>query len=243
MSDRFASRRALVTGGASGIGLHAARLLRDGGAAVAVLDRVEAAGLDATWICADVRDEAAVAGAVADAQDALDGPPDVLVNAAGVYRIDSLTDLSASAWDEVLAINLRGSFLVGREVARRLIAAGAPGAIVNVASMAARTADTAEPSAHYSASKAGVLALTRQMAAEWAPRVRVNAVSPGVIDTPMLRLMDDPQAGRAYLDARVPLGRLGRAAEVAAVIAFLLSDEASYLTGAEVPVDGGATIM
>ena len=105
-------------------------------------------------------------------------------------------------------------------------------------------ADAAEPSAHYNASKAGVLALTRQMAAEWAPHgIRANAVCPGVIDTPMLRMMDDPAVGAAYLRTGVPQGRLGSAEEVAAAVVFLASDDASYLTGATVPVDGGVTAI
>ena len=109
-----------------------------------------------------------------------------------------------------------------------------------MASTAALVADPSEPAAHYNASKAGVVALTKQLAVEWAPDgVRVNAVAPGVIDTPMLRMMDDPQAGRAYLDARVPLRRLGRAEEVAEVVVFLASARASYMTGATVVVDGG----
>jgi NAD(P)-dependent dehydrogenase (short-subunit alcohol dehydrogenase family) len=247
MSADFEGRRALVTGGGSGIGLATARLLRSGGAAVALLDHGAAvadaaAELGAAAVRADVRDEAAVTDAVAEAEAALGGAPDLLVCAAGIYRFTPLLELGGAAWDDVLATNLRGAFLTGREVARRLAVTGAEGAIVNLASMAARSTDTAEPAAHYAASKAGVVSLTRQMAAEWGPRIRVNAVSPGVIDTPMLRIMDDPAAGRAYLDARVPLRRLGAAGEVAAVIAFLLSDAASYVTGADVPVDGGATI-
>jgi 3-oxoacyl-[acyl-carrier protein] reductase len=115
---------------------------------------------------------------------------------------------------------------------------------VNFASTAALVADAAEPSAHYNSSKAGVLALTRQMAVEWAPHgIRANAVCPGVIDTPMLRLMDDPATGRAYLDSGVPLHRLGTADEVAAVAVFLASSDASYLTGTAVTVDGGSTAI
>jgi 3-oxoacyl-[acyl-carrier protein] reductase len=224
--------RALVTGGASGIGRATARLLRERGAAVVTLDRAGECDVHA-----DVTDPAAVDAAVAAAQERLGGPADRLVNAAGVYRIAALRRLDAADWDAVLAVNLRGAFLVARAFAART----ETGAIVNVASIAADRGDASEPAAHYAASKAGLVGLTRQMAVEWAPGIRVNAVSPGVIETPMLRMMDDPDAGAAYLRERVPLQRLGAADEVARVIAFLLSDDAAYVTGAAVPVDGGVT--
>jgi NAD(P)-dependent dehydrogenase (short-subunit alcohol dehydrogenase family) len=246
---RFAGRRALVTGGASGIGRATARRLAGEGARVALLDRDAAvarvaAEMGVAAARADVADERSLEAGVERAAELLGGPPDVLVSSAGVYRVEPLLDTAPEGWDAVLAVNLRGTFLAGRAVVRRLAAAGLPGAIVNLASTAALVADASEPTAGYNASKAGVVALTRQMAAEWAPLgVRVNAVCPGVIDTPMLRLMDDPAAGRAYLHDHVPLARLGTADEVAAVVAFLASDDASYVTGAALPIDGGATAL
>lgn len=236
MSD-LAGRRALVTGGASGIGAATARLLAERGAAVVTLD------LEGGDVTVDVRDEGWVERAVEEAAQRLGGPPDIAVASAGVYRIERFVRTSADEWNDVLATNLRGVFLTGRAVARMLIDAEAGGAIVNLASTAALVADASEPTASYNASKAGVVALTRQMAVELAPHdIRVNCVCPGVIDTPMLRLMDDPEAGERYLRESVPLRRLGTAGEVARAIAFLASDEATYITGVALPIDGGATL-
>jgi NAD(P)-dependent dehydrogenase (short-subunit alcohol dehydrogenase family) len=245
---RFAGRRALVTGGASGIGRATAQILTEDDASVCLLDRsgdvaAVAGELSAESVVADVRRADDVDRAAATAESALGGPIDLLVNAAGIYRIRPALELEADEWDEVLEINLRGSWLVARAVGRRLVEAHRPGTIVNLASTAALVADPGEPGAHYNASKAGVIALTRQLAAELAPAVRVNAVCPGVIDTPMLRLMDDPEMGRRYLDEMVPMRRLGTAREVGDLIAFLSSEAAGYVTGVAIPVDGGATIL
>jgi NAD(P)-dependent dehydrogenase (short-subunit alcohol dehydrogenase family) len=247
---RFTGRRSLVTGAASGIGLAVARALRAEGASVVMLD-IDRAGLEAvsdslacTLLACNVSDDVQVAAAVAAASEALGGKLDLLVNAAGVYRVAPLIELEAKDWNEVVDVNLRGTFLVAKDVVARLAASGTGGTIVNLASTAALVADAAEPAGHYTASKGGVVALTRQMAVEWARYgVRVNAVCPGVIDTPMLRLMDDPQSGQRHLEASVPLQRLGTADEVAQAVLFLSSEAASYITGAALIVDGGATAL
>jgi NAD(P)-dependent dehydrogenase (short-subunit alcohol dehydrogenase family) len=230
-------RRALVTGGGSGIGAATAELLRERGAHVVTVD------LSGGDIAADVRDEASVAAAVSTAAERLGCAPDVVVTAAGIYRIAPALSLDAAEWDEVLETNLRGTFLTAREAARAMAAAGSGGAIVTIASTAALQPDAGEPTAHYNASKAGVVALTRQLAVELAPhRIRVNTVCPGVIDTPMLRAMDDPEAGERFVRDSVPLQRLGTARDVAETIAFLASDAAAYITGVALPVDGGLSL-
>jgi len=246
---RFAGRRALITGGASGIGFAtAARIIAEGGD-VAVIDldpealrrSREALKLQFAERC-DVRYAGEIEGAVETAARALGGSIDFLVNAAGIYRIKAVLDLAPDEWDDVFAVNLRGTYLASRAVGRRMIETGTGGSIVNLSSIAALVADAQEPAAHYNASKAGVIALTKQMAVEWAPhRIRVNAVCPGLINTPMLRMMDNPETGAAYVENFVPLRRLGSADEVASTIAFLLSDEAAYITAVAIPIDGGLT--
>jgi 2-deoxy-D-gluconate 3-dehydrogenase len=239
MSQRFEGRRAFVTGAGSGMGqATVARLAAEGAAVLAVdlsdegLERASRdwpADVEAQAL--DVRDEAA-----GDALRAWE--PDVLVNTAGVLRRHEILDHPVADWQATLDINLKAPLRLSRDFAARLIHVGGRGSIVNVASIEAFTAAPAH--AAYTASKGGILMLTRAFALELAEHdIRVNAVAPGVTETAMNRaLRDDPERS-ARLKEPIPMGRFGRPAEQADAIAFLASDEASYITGAVVPVDGG----
>ena len=242
---RFAGRRAIVTGAAGGIGAAIVARLLDEGAEVAAIDRAFDAASETPAlrrVTADLREPATARSAVAEALRLLGGAADIVIQAAGVYALAPALHVDQEAWDVNQEINLRASFFVAQAaVAGRDELGAARGmAIVNISSTAAFRSGTGDAALSYGASKAGLLGLTRGMAAEWARKgVRVNVVAPGVIDTSMLRIMDNPEAGKAWLAARVPLGRLGRPEEVAAVACFLASDEASYVTGATFVIDGG----
>jgi 2-keto-3-deoxy-L-fuconate dehydrogenase len=236
--------RALVTGGASGIGAAVAAALAQQGAAVVVLDVAAdpPAGLPpgAGYVRADVTDDAAVRAAVTAAADRMGGL-DILVNNAGIGAQGTVQDATDEQWHRVLDVNVVGTARVSR-AAWPYLAASAHAAVVNTTSVAA-TAGLPQR-AVYAASKGAVAALTRAMAADGlADGVRVNAVSPGTADTPWVaRLLDaapDPAAERAALEARQPHGRLVTAAEVAHAVVYLAAPAAGSTTGAELAVDGG----
>jgi NAD(P)-dependent dehydrogenase (short-subunit alcohol dehydrogenase family) len=249
LSAEFAGRAALVTGGASGIGLATARLLAARGARVAVLDRVKApvdlqdAG-EAYPVIADVTDDASVRAAVADVGQAI-GSLDILVNNAGIGAAGTVEDNDDAEWHRVLDVNVLGIVRVTRAALPLLRAAArerGQAAIVNTCSIVA-TAGLPQR-ALYSASKGAVYALTLAMAADHvAEHIRVNCVNPGTVDTPWVgRLLDaapDPAAERAALTARQPTGRLVTADEVAAAIAYLASPQSGATTGTALAVDGG----
>jgi NAD(P)-dependent dehydrogenase (short-subunit alcohol dehydrogenase family) len=248
--NRFEGRTAIVTGAAGGIGAAIVSRLLAEGAVIAAIDH-DAAGLsrlpaaDAVRrISADLASIDAARAAVKQAVAEFGRPADVIVSAAGVYALAPAAKIEAQDWDFNQDINLRAPFFVAQAaVAARAGAPAAslrPMAIVNIASVGAYRSGMGDAAMSYSASKAALVALTRSMAAEWAQQgIRVNVVSPGVIDTTMVRIMDNPESGAAWLKARVPLGRLGRPDEIAAVVCFLASDDASYVTGAELIADGG----
>jgi meso-butanediol dehydrogenase / (S,S)-butanediol dehydrogenase / diacetyl reductase len=238
----LADKGVLITGGAGGIGAAtAARFLQEG-CRVVVLDRDEAAcqRLAAAlprlsgYVLADVTAEAAL-GAAFDQVERLLGHLDVLINNAGISLRHHFLEISAVDWRQVLEVNLTGLFLVGQEAARRLLA-GDGGVILNMGSTNGLAGYPYY--ADYNASKAGVIELTRSMALELAPKVRVNAVCPGFILTPMQQAEYTPDMQRAF-SAKIPLQRLGSPEEVAALFAFLASEDAAFITGQCFVIDGG----
>jgi NAD(P)-dependent dehydrogenase (short-subunit alcohol dehydrogenase family) len=237
---RLAGRKILITGGASGIGKATAALFRQEGAAVAVLDRDGAAQDGGIFVAVDVADAASVQQAVRAAEAALGGL-DGVVNAAGIFSPAGLADTTAELFSRTLAVNLIGTFLVVQAAAPILLAAGS-GTIVNIGSGVGIT-PTGPGSTAYVASKGGVIAMTKALAMELAPTVRVNVVCPGAVETPMTQGFLRNAAGEVdpVLAARYALGRPAVADELAAAILFLTSAESSFVTGVTLPVDGGRT--
>ena len=244
----LAGRTVVITGGAQGIGEACARKLVADGAAVALWDMADARGqalaaelVDgggrAIYQHCNVARKAEVDAALTSTMHAL-GAIDGLVNNAGIFKAAEFLDITEADWDAVIAVNLKGAFLVGQAVARVMVAAGR-GAIVNMSSVNGTL--TIPTIASYNASKGAINQLTRVMALSFADKgVRVNAVAPGTIATELARsaVLTSDEA-RARILSRTPMGRLGEPGEIADVVAFLLSDAASYVTGEIVVVDGG----
>jgi meso-butanediol dehydrogenase / (S,S)-butanediol dehydrogenase / diacetyl reductase len=255
--NRFENKVAIVSGAAQGIGAAIAVSFYEEGASVVLIDKNEKVehyaesfdpeGKRTLPLVADIREETEVERAFHTAHDRF-GRLDFLVNNAGVCTLNLCVDLTEAEWDLVLDVNLKGMWLCTKYFLRRI--EGGSGAIVNIASQAAKRAQ--KFTAHYSASKMGVIGFTRAVAVEVAPKIRVNAVSPGTIDTPMIQQEinwrvargenAEPDIVRRNWLERIPLGRFQTPSAIAKVVLFLASDEASEITGDTINVSGGAVM-
>lgn len=234
----FDGKTAIVTGSGSGIGHATAALLAARGARVAHCD-LSTAGLNGATYVVDVSDPAAVEAVCRQIKDDL-GPPDILVNSAGIREICHPLSLDPAEWARVLEVNLSGSFFMAQAVARLMRESGIGGSIVNVASTAGLIAS--HDRAAYVASKHGVVGLTKQLAWDLGrDRIRVNAVAPAVTRTALTASYFAEPQREAEIIANYPLGRVGEAADVAKAICFLSSDDAAFISGVILPVDGGTS--
>jgi 2-hydroxycyclohexanecarboxyl-CoA dehydrogenase len=247
---RSGSRVAIVTGGASGIGLAISERLAADGMAVAVFDRegaaaveaagkIAAAGQRALGIQVDVTDRSQIEAGVAQVRGDL-GRPTVLVNNAGIHALEPFLTITPEKWQRLLDVNLTGTFNCCQAVMPDMVEEGW-GRIVNISSSSAHSGQ--QYMTHYVAAKAGVIGFTKSLALEFGPKgITVNTIPPGFIDTPMLRRQESKGLlgeGVEHHEALTPVRRIGRPEDIAAMCAFLVSDEASYVTGQVLGVNGG----
>ncbi|XP_030053087.1 (3R)-3-hydroxyacyl-CoA dehydrogenase isoform X1 [Microcaecilia unicolor] len=247
---RLLQRLAVVTGGSSGIGRAVAQRLAKEGAAIAVVDLNESAANETVQMLscdhsgqkhvafvADISSSESVERLMSQIQSCFSYPPSISVNSAGITRDEFLLRLTEEAFDTVLKVNLKGTFLITQAVARALVASGtSQGSIINIGSIVGKVGNLGQ--INYAASKAGVEALTKTAAKELARYgIRCNTVLPGFIDTPMTQKV--PQKVLDKFTGMIPLERLGDPTDVADVCAFLASDDSSYITGASIEVTGG----
>lgn len=254
-SERLAGRAALITGAASGIGRATAQRFAAEGAQVAAADMngdglaAEFAGrngvITVTGDVARPADAAAMAAAAVEAFGAID----ILVNCAGIARYTPFLELPLHEWQLVQDVNATGTFLMAQAVARHMVTTAPEGrtrAIINLASVEAHVvlASEGHPQVHYNASKGAVHMITRALAVELAPHgIRVNSICPGVIETPLASFTVSNPEKRASIEKLVPLGRVGQPGEIAAAALFLASEDASYITGEALVVDGGFMVQ
>ncbi len=243
------NKSAIITGAARGIGLEIARVLAQAGARVALIDldkelaqqegrQLRSDGYEAIHVAADVSDEAQVKVMVQEVLDVW-GRIDILVNNAGICPITPLEAITAKEWDLVLGVNLKGAFLCSQAVVPAMREQG-QGKIINIASSAGQMGGLAV-GLHYSASKAGLFGLTKGLARILAPNIQVNAVAPGTTESEMTTGWT--QKAIEGIISKIPAGRLGRPADVAAAVSFLASDEASFITGQTLSVNGGLLMV
>jgi NAD(P)-dependent dehydrogenase (short-subunit alcohol dehydrogenase family) len=248
----FENKVAIVTGAAKGIGWGVAKVLSQKGAKVVVVDwdeengkrtaaDINREGGEAIFVKCDVSNEEQVRAMIAQTIDSF-GQIDILVNNAGVGVYKSILDATSEDWDHCLAVNLKGVFLCSKYAIPYMQKLG-KGAIVNISSVHSHA--TVNGVGPYAASKGGITALTRNMAIDYGPTIRVNSIAPGWVITPLIQSIfdayDDPAEQRRLVEERQVMKRIGQPEDVGYAVAFLASDEAAFITGAQLFVDGGLT--